>query len=211
MLALAPEPLTMSVSPATVVDASTYSEGDHEAAHLLLSVSPQNGPFRGRSDSDLGLLWCVPLILIAIAAVATHALGSITLSFPSNAALNTFSLDDRTKSISKKSSQTLPEALPTETLILAALRSSYASLSTNPSRPTAAATKRIKDALSKEREGWIGDFSPEDRKKLLRKFLMKRQRRVWGKKVRYDVRKDLATSRARVKGRFVSAKDHIPQ
>ena len=42
---------------------------------------------------------------------------------------------------------------------------------------------------------------------MIRRFISKRKRRVWSKKVRYDVRKDLAVSRARVKGRFVSVKD----
>jgi len=76
LVAAPPEPTTMSTSPAMSIEPrhgfDKSSEADHAAAHLLLSVSPQNGPFRGRlssgdfaplgrgrSDSDLGLLWCV--------------------------------------------------------------------------------------------------------------------------------------------------------
>lgn len=35
------------------------------------------------------------------------------------------------------------------------------------------------------------------------RFIDKRNRRVWTKKVKYDVRKNFADSRVRVKGRFV--------
>ena len=79
--------------------------------------------------------------------------------------------------------------IASEMLILAALRNQQ------PPKP-----KPIK------REGWVGDYSREERAALIRRFLAKRQRRIWAKKVRYDIRKDLATTRARVKGRFVSAK-----
>jgi len=39
------------------------------------------------------------------------------------------------------------------------------------------------------------------------RFLEKRNRRVWTKKVKYDVRKNFADSRLRVKGRFVKKED----
>lgn len=37
--------------------------------------------------------------------------------------------------------------------------------------------------------GYIGIYSPEERKKRILRFLDKRKRRVWVKKVKYDVRK----------------------
>ena len=39
------------------------------------------------------------------------------------------------------------------------------------------------------------------------RFIEKRKRRVWTKKVKYDVRKNFADSRLRVKGRFVKKED----
>lgn len=55
--------------------------------------------------------------------------------------------------------------------------------------------------------GYIGAYSPEQRRERIMKFLEKRQRRVWTKKVKYDVRKNFADSRMRIKGRFVKKED----
>ena len=55
--------------------------------------------------------------------------------------------------------------------------------------------------------GYIGAYSPESRRERIAKFLEKRTRRVWTKKVKYDVRKNFADSRVRVKGRFVKKED----
>ena len=55
--------------------------------------------------------------------------------------------------------------------------------------------------------GYIGAYSPESRRERIAKFLEKRTRRVWTKKVKYDVRKNFADSRLRVKGRFVKKED----
>jgi len=49
----------------------------------------------------------------------------------------------------------------------------------------------------------IGNYTPEQRRVRLTKFLEKREKRVWKKKVKYGCRKKLADSRPRVKGRFV--------
>ncbi len=56
-------------------------------------------------------------------------------------------------------------------------------------------------------EGWIGAYSPESRKVRIGRFLEKRNHRVWTKTVKYDVRKNFADSRLRVKGRFVKKED----
>ena len=37
--------------------------------------------------------------------------------------------------------------------------------------------------------GFVGIYSPEDRKTRILRFLEKRKRRMWTKKVKYDVRK----------------------
>jgi hypothetical protein len=56
-------------------------------------------------------------------------------------------------------------------------------------------------------EGWVGAYSPESRKVRIERFLAKRNHRVWSKTIKYDVRKNFADSRLRVKGRFVRKED----
>lgn len=56
---------------------------------------------------------------------------------------------------------------------------------------------------------WVGAYSPESRKIRIERFLAKRHHRVWVKKVKYDVRKNFADSRLRVKGRFVKKADEM--
>ncbi len=56
---------------------------------------------------------------------------------------------------------------------------------------------------------WVGAYSPESRKIRIERFLAKRDHRVWVKKVKYDVRKNFADSRLRVKGRFVKKEDEL--
>jgi hypothetical protein len=58
-------------------------------------------------------------------------------------------------------------------------------------------------------EGWVGAYSPDSREIRINRFLEKRQHRVWVKKVKYDVRKNFADSRLRVKGRFVKKEDEM--
>eukprot|EP00515_Schizochytrium_aggregatum_P005292 CAMPEP_0202051180 /NCGR_PEP_ID=MMETSP0963-20130614/4465_1 /ASSEMBLY_ACC=CAM_ASM_000494 /TAXON_ID=4773 /ORGANISM="Schizochytrium aggregatum, Strain ATCC28209" /LENGTH=241 /DNA_ID=CAMNT_0048616325 /DNA_START=12 /DNA_END=737 /DNA_ORIENTATION=- len=60
------------------------------------------------------------------------------------------------------------------------------------------------DAMSiSQPQGKIGHYSREERRRLIDRFLKKRHRRIWRKRVKYDVRKSFADSRLRVKGRFV--------
>jgi hypothetical protein len=58
-------------------------------------------------------------------------------------------------------------------------------------------------------DGWIGAYSPESRKVRIARYLEKRNHRVWTKTVKYDVRKNFADSRLRVKGRFVKKEDEL--
>jgi len=53
----------------------------------------------------------------------------------------------------------------------------------------------------------VGKYSPDSRRKRIEKFLEKRRRRIWRKRIKYDVRKNFADSRLRVKGRFVRKED----
>ena len=59
----------------------------------------------------------------------------------------------------------------------------------------------------RSRVKFVGIYSPGSRRKRIRKFMSKRKARVWGKRVEYNVRKDFADSRLRVKGRFVKKED----
>lgn len=54
--------------------------------------------------------------------------------------------------------------------------------------------------------GYVGAYSPEARRARIERFLAKRHKRVWTKKVKYDVRKNFADSRLRVKVRKIT--DH---
>ncbi|TMW59955.1 hypothetical protein Poli38472_005024 [Pythium oligandrum] len=58
-----------------------------------------------------------------------------------------------------------------------------------------------------QKKTFVGAYSPDSRRKRIEKFLDKRQKRVWRKEVKYDVRKNFADSRLRVKGRFVKKED----
>lgn len=53
------------------------------------------------------------------------------------------------------------------------------------------------------KNGRIGIYTPAERAAIISRFLDKRTRRVWNKKIRYNCRKSLADRRMRVKGRFV--------
>lgn len=58
-------------------------------------------------------------------------------------------------------------------------------------------------------DGWVGAYSPESRTVRIERFMAKRNHRVWTKTVKYDVRKNFADSRLRVKGRFVKKEDEV--
>ena len=52
----------------------------------------------------------------------------------------------------------------------------------------------------------VGTLSQSERKKKIMKYLEKRSRRNYAKKISYHCRKRVADQRIRVKGRFVSTK-----
>ena len=54
---------------------------------------------------------------------------------------------------------------------------------------------------------YVGAYSPKSRRRRIDLFNEKRKNRVWTRKVKYDVRKNFADTRMRVKGRFVKKED----
>ena len=53
----------------------------------------------------------------------------------------------------------------------------------------------------------VGAYTHEERRAIIAKWIAKRNKRIWKKRVEYDVRKDFADSRLRFKGRFVKKDD----
>ena len=53
----------------------------------------------------------------------------------------------------------------------------------------------------------VGKLTSIDRYLKVRRYLEKRQKRIWMKKVSYSVRKDFADKRLRIKGRFIKKED----
>lgn len=77
-----------------------------------------------------------------------------------------------------------------------------------PGATGASTTRSFSDTmLTGQKHNFVGAYSPDSRRKRIEKFLDKRQKRVWRKEVKYDVRKNFADSRLRVKGRFVKKED----
>jgi len=75
-------------------------------------------------------------------------------------------------------------------------------------RSSSAGTRAAKGTKSKAGvKKVVGKYSPKSRRLRIERFLRKRKERVWTKRVKYDVRKNFADSRLRVKGRFVKKED----
>lgn len=69
---------------------------------------------------------------------------------------------------------------------------------------TAASPMRLHQNSAPQPEAvkYIGKLTVEERKKRVQRYLDKKKRRIWGRKVEYQCRKNLASKRARVHGRF---------
>lgn len=67
--------------------------------------------------------------------------------------------------------------------------------------------QKLQKPKKKDDQVRIGIYTLEERKKKIERFLQQRNYRVWQKKIKYNVRKDFADSRLRVKGRFVRKED----
>lgn len=64
------------------------------------------------------------------------------------------------------------------------------------------------DLASRKRgPGYIGAYSPEERRERIARFHEKRARRVWKKRVTYSTRKNIANKRMRIKGRFIKKEE----
>merc|ERR1711998_735560 len=62
-------------------------------------------------------------------------------------------------------------------------------------------------AECKRGPGYVGAYSPEERRERIARFHEKRLRRVWKKRVTYSTRKNIANKRMRVKGRFIKKEE----
>ncbi|KAJ8600300.1 hypothetical protein CTAYLR_000714 [Chrysophaeum taylorii] len=67
--------------------------------------------------------------------------------------------------------------------------------------------RRYLEDYDRRDKRYVGAYSPESRRRRIELFNEKRKRRVWTRKVKYDVRKNFADTRMRVKGRFVKKED----
>eukprot|EP00516_Mucochytrium_quahogii_P005207 CAMPEP_0203762000 /NCGR_PEP_ID=MMETSP0098-20131031/14973_1 /ASSEMBLY_ACC=CAM_ASM_000208 /TAXON_ID=96639 /ORGANISM=" , Strain NY0313808BC1" /LENGTH=186 /DNA_ID=CAMNT_0050656227 /DNA_START=292 /DNA_END=852 /DNA_ORIENTATION=+ len=59
------------------------------------------------------------------------------------------------------------------------------------------------------KDGRVGVYNANERGNIINKFVQKRNRRVWSKKVRYTCRMNLAQQRIRIKGRFVKTTEPL--
>ena len=62
----------------------------------------------------------------------------------------------------------------------------------------------LKTSVENDASKTVGVLTLSERKKKIEKYLEKRKRRIWNKKVAYDCRKKVADKRLRIKGRFVT-------
>jgi len=176
---------------------SARNQDELEAAKLLLSVSPASRPVtRPRSFS------LEALCDVALGDPSVSGLGS---QEQSSTSLTSFALS--------RPSLSMPHSRPST--ILSSLRTGLAPvqevddddedefpLSKRPRRST-----RILHSEPFPLEKRIGIYTLAERKERIARFVEKRNRRVWVKKIRYSCRKNLAQTRMRVKGRFVSSKN----
>ena len=62
----------------------------------------------------------------------------------------------------------------------------------------------VKEIENNKPEQMIGGLTISQRKDKIKRYLEKRKRRIWKKKISYDCRKKVADKRLRIKGRFVT-------
>ena len=71
-------------------------------------------------------------------------------------------------------------------------------------------TRKMQPVAVVEEPKQIGTISLEQRREKILRFLEKRKRRQWGRKISYDCRKRVADGRLRCKGRFIRKDQNSP-
>ena len=171
------------------VDMSAYAAH----AHQLQGEAPLR---QGRSAYNGGTRSSVSSSLKKAAAAAAELSGSI-LTHQSSKSIDMFSVAGVGALWGKTADMKFPSGL--SDLLFSSFSPPFPHCRPPPSFPLP--LPRATD------QGYVGAYSPEQRKKRIERFVEKRSRRVWTKKVKYDVRKNFADSRLRVKGRFVKKED----
>mmetsp|Transcript_6161 Transcript_6161/g.7771 ORF Transcript_6161/g.7771 Transcript_6161/m.7771 type:complete len:233 (-) Transcript_6161:1168-1866(-) len=179
-----------------------------EAALTLLSVSPT---FTAQAPPKN------PLETLCSAAVNSFSLGPSQTQKKGSSAVSKGSLWNR--SISKSSHSVSKSSKRKATAILANSKSASTKKSRimkvykeNQNKSQSSynyfpCTLELKYKPVYNKGGRIGIYDRTQRSKIIQNWLRKRLKRVWVKKVRYSCRQNLAESRVRVKGRFVSTKN----
>lgn len=188
------------------------------AAQLLLSVSPACRPVtRPRSFSlealcDAAL--CNPQMMNGLNAAPSVVLSpgsfpkSVAAEFQQTRSLRNSTLDafESTRSILATLKRNAEHAFNHQQFRQAPQQRLDEEDDDDEDYVIAKRTRRTSRQSASRSDKRIGAYTMQERQEKIARFLDKRDRRIWTKKVRYSCRKNLAECRTRVKGRFVSSK-----
>lgn len=173
-----------------------------EAALTLLSVSPNLTGIPARAPLET-------LCSVANAAEAKANVGGFSLGpaqpKKEGVVVSKGSLwnGGRFSAAAAKKTKTTYTKKPKSSQVLKSARRVRVSKSAKQKQPYFPSMLELKYKPFYNKGGRVGIYDKTQRAKLISRWMEKRTKRVWVKKVRYSCRKNLAESRIRVKGRFV--------